>query len=87
MPRFAEAVCERPARPAVEADTLLTPRQREILRLVADDLTNEQIAARLGISVATVKMRVHRVRRRLGVRGRAGAVGRAYRLGILELVP
>ena len=84
MPRFAEAVCERPA---VEAGALLTPRQREILRLVADDLTNEQIAARLGLSVATVKMGVHRVCRRLGVRGRAGAVGRAYRLGILELVP
>ncbi len=44
MPRFAEAVCQAPVD---NEGVWLTPRQVEILRLVADDLTNEQIAARL----------------------------------------
>ena len=82
MPRFAEAVSQTPVH---EARALLTPRQREILRLVADDLTNEEIAAHLGLSVQTVKNALREACRRLGVRGRAGAVARAYRLGILTL--
>ena len=63
----------------------LTRRQVEILRCVADDLTNEEIAAQLGVSVQTVKNYLHEACGRLGVRGRAGAVARACRLGILSL--
>ena len=58
-------------------------RHIEALRLVAEDRTNEQIAAQLGVSLQTVKNHVQEVGLRLGVRSRAGAVGRAYRLGIL----
>ena len=61
----------------------LSPRHIEVLRLVAEDCTNEQIAARLGLSLQTVKNHLREVCLRLEVRTRAGAVGRAYRLGIL----
>ncbi len=84
MPRFGDAVWERPPD---EADALLTAWQREILRLVADDLTNEEIATRLGVATQAVKNQLREMYRRLGVRGRAGAVGRGYRLGILKLAP
>ncbi len=63
----------------------LSPRHVQILELVADDLTNEEIAARLGVTTQTVKNHLREACIRLGVRGRAGAVGRAYRLGILPL--
>ncbi len=60
-----------------------SPRHLEVLRLVAEDHTNEQIATHLGVSLQTVKNHLREVCLRLGVHGRAGAVGRAYQLGIL----
>ena len=61
----------------------LTTRQVEILRLVADDLANEEIATCLGVTTQAVKNQLREMYRRLGVRGRAGAVARAYHLGLL----
>ena len=62
----------------------VTPRQREILRLIAKGRTSAEIAGELGLSVFTVRNYVERVFSRLGVYSRAGAVGLALREGLLE---
>jgi DNA-binding CsgD family transcriptional regulator len=49
----------------------LTPREREVAELVAEGLLNKQIAARLGLSIATVKDHVHHVLAKTGLPNRA----------------
>lgn len=61
----------------VEARTLLTPREAQILDAIADGLTNKAVARRLGISLHTVKFHVESVFRKLGAATRAEAVARA----------
>lgn len=51
----------------------MTPRQREVLRMLALGNSNQEIAYRLGIAVATVKLHVNAVLKRLGVRNRTQA--------------
>ncbi|MFF1817744.1 LuxR C-terminal-related transcriptional regulator [Kribbella sp. NPDC058245] len=66
-------------RPSVEARLLLdklTAREQEVAFLMADGLTNEEVADDLGISVATVKTHVTRVLDKFGVRQRAAVVAR-----------
>lgn len=58
-------------------------RELEVLRLVADGLSNEAIAHRLGVSVDTVKSHTVRLYRRLGARDRANAVDVGWRRGLL----
>jgi DNA-binding NarL/FixJ family response regulator len=60
----------------------LTPRELEILELLADGLAPEEIAARLVISVKTVGTHIEHIFRKLGVRTRAQAVAVAYREGL-----
>ncbi len=56
----------------------VTPREREAIELVAEGLTDTEIAERMGISVWTAKDHVRRGRRKLGVRGqRRWSVGEA----------
>ncbi|MBO2437692.1 alpha/beta fold hydrolase [Actinomadura nitritigenes] len=52
-------------------DDVLTPRQRQVAALVADGLSNRQIARRLGIEERSAEGHVERIRRRLDVRSRA----------------
>jgi two-component system nitrate/nitrite response regulator NarL len=63
----------------------LTPRETEVLQLLADGLTNKAIAQRLGISDHTVKFHVNAVLGKLGAQSRTEAVVRATRLGLLHL--
>ena len=61
----------------------LTPREREVLRLVAAGRTNRQVADDLGIGAESVKTLVARTFLKLGVSRRAEAVAAAHRLGLL----
>ena len=69
---------ERP----VVAETL-TPRELEVLELLADGLPNKRIAARLGMSPETVKFHVSQICGKLGVANRTEAVRVAIRRGLL----
>jgi DNA-binding NarL/FixJ family response regulator len=56
----------------------LTPRQNELLRLLAVGHTNTQIARRLGISESTVRAHLENIYQRLNVSSRTAAVTRAF---------
>lgn len=62
-----------PQTPPQEPSTPLTPREREVLALLAEGLSNKQIASRLGTGVYTINDHVSAVYSKLGVRGRAAA--------------
>lgn len=63
--------------------TALSPRQREVLRLVAEGQTNRQIAASLHVTERTVKFHVTTIMKKLGADNRAHAVALATERGLL----
>jgi DNA-binding NarL/FixJ family response regulator len=72
----------RPA-PPKEFDEL-TPREQEVFRLIADGLSNPEIAQELYITDATVKTHVTHILQKLGLRDRVQAVVLAYQTGLFE---
>jgi DNA-binding NarL/FixJ family response regulator len=74
-----------PAEPGAGDDTSgLTPREAEVLRLVAEGLTNREIGSRLFISQKTVGTHVAHIFEKLDVHSRLEAAGRAQQLGVVE---
>lgn len=63
----------------------LTPREVEVLELLAEGLSNKAIAERLGISDQTVKFHVAAICGKLGAANRTDAVRRAIRRGLVSL--
>lgn len=63
---------------------MLTGRERELVGLVGEGLSNDEIARRLVLSPATVKTHVNRSMMKLGARGRAHLVVFAYEAGLVR---
>ena len=98
----ADALRARPLREAVDAlarrarldlgtgpvqATVLTPREQEVMRLVADGMTNRQIGRRLQISEKTASVHVSNILTKLGASGRAEAVTIVHRRGLIPDLP
>ncbi len=71
--------------PPLHTPALLTPREAEILALIAEGMSNKVIARRLGISAHTVKYHLEAVFAKLAVNSRAEALSKGVRQGLVSL--
>jgi DNA-binding CsgD family transcriptional regulator len=70
---------------SADHDIVLTPRELEVLTLLAEGMSNKAIARRLGISVHTAKFHVGVLIDKLDAVGRTDAVAHAARRGVIQL--
>jgi len=84
-------LCEQEAKTSPEvheplamtkAHKSLTPREIEILQLIFDGLSNQEIADRLFLTVSTVKRHISNIYRKLGVHSRSQAIKQAREIGL-----
>ena len=90
-PAVTRAVVDRVARSAAAADPtagrrlrVLTPRERDVLELIARGRANAEIAGDLGVEESTVKTHVKRILAKLGLRDRVHAVIFGYEAGLVR---
>src|SRR5579859_6240384 len=76
---------EQPRRSPAEVDTALTPREIEVLRMLAEGLANKNIAWQMGISEHTVKFHIASIFTKLNASSRAEAVAIGMRQGLILL--
>ena len=83
--RLISDIASRAERPPATGKILagLTDREREVMTLVAEGLSNDEIAARLFLSPLTAKTHVSRIMTKLGARDRAQLVVMAYETGLV----
>ncbi len=84
-PALIDAIEQRSGRDAPHASMQVTPRQREILQLIANGKLTKQIAAELAISDRTVEFHRLKLRQMLGARTTAELVRVALRFGLVDL--
>ncbi|MGW0555311.1 response regulator [Streptomyces sp. NPDC002926] len=82
--RLLEQVTATPEQPGPKLPDGLTAREGEVLTLIAEGLTNVEIARRLHISTATVKTHINNLFAKAGIHDRAQAVRYAYREGLAQ---
>ena len=80
-PKVAARLVQHTAQPASFAD--FTPRERDVLRLLAEGFPNKEIARRLSLSEKTVKTHVSNILQKLGVSDRTQAALLAVRRGLV----
>jgi LuxR family maltose regulon positive regulatory protein len=81
---FPDVHSPQPERPAPEMVEPLSARELDVLALIAEGLSNQEIAAKLFISLNTVKVHCSHIYGKLGVKSRIQAVSKAETLGILS---
>ena len=81
------AVASPAPSPAETRPALLSARERDLLELVAQALSNRQVATSLGITEATVKRHLHNIFAKLGAVSRIDAVNKATDLGLIGASP
>jgi DNA-binding NarL/FixJ family response regulator len=81
-PKVAARLVQHTAQPAGFAD--FTPRERDVLRLLAEGFANKEIARRLSLSEKTVKTHVSNILQKLGVADRTQAALLAVRRGLVS---
>ena len=79
------AEAQRADSPAEELEPIISRREEEVLQLVADGLSTSEVAAKLYISIKTVKNHLASIYEKLDSRDRTQAVLRAVRMGIIRL--
>jgi NarL family two-component system response regulator LiaR len=84
-PEAVQALVQ-PATPAADLGRDLTPRERDVLALLVEGLTNAEIAGRLGVSRSTVKVHVSNILSKLGVSSRGEAIGVAIQNRLLSSI-
>jgi DNA-binding NarL/FixJ family response regulator len=84
LDRYAETVPAHLVSESVAAVAALTPREREILALLAAGLSNAELAQRLYLGETTVKTHISSILRKLGVRDRVQAVITAFDAGLVQ---
>ncbi|MFB9992188.1 response regulator transcription factor [Deinococcus oregonensis] len=67
------------------SDVTLTPREHDVLVLLAEGLSNKRAARELGVTESTIKFHVQALYSKLGVQSRAGAVARGIGLGLVSV--
>jgi two-component system nitrate/nitrite response regulator NarL len=84
-PSFTSSVLSSSRAPSAQLAEELTPRESQVLRLMAEGQSNKEIARALGISDHTVKFHVNAILGKLNVQSRTEAVVQATRLGLILL--